>query len=99
MFFFVSEPSLDPGGSGSASFCVGAATTIHCSSMSQAQELSQRMRAALRVLASRGARPRRWPSSDLPSIADWIDELVGQGLSSETPILSISRRDDFERPK
>lgn len=99
MFLFVSEPSLNP--DGSASFCVGAATTIRCSSMAEALELSQRMRSALRVLANRGARPRRWPNSDLPSvaIADLIDELVEQGLSSEAPVPPVSRHSDVERPK
>ena len=52
VFFFVSEPSFDLCGSGSASFAVGTAT-IRCASMSAAIELSHRMRAVLQALARR----------------------------------------------
>ena len=61
MLFLVSEPVPDPTGEG-ASFVVGV-VTVHCASLAEAVSLSQRLRAALQALASRGGRPRRSPGS------------------------------------
>lgn len=104
MFFFVSEPSFDRCGSGSASFAVGTAT-IRCASMSAAIELSQRLRAVLQALARRGVRPRRRPGglATAADLANWIDDLVS--LSTDAGSLSNfvpsvpAARDDFETPK
>lgn len=95
MFFFVSEPLRHP--DGSASFSVGVATTIHCSTMSQAQDLSQRMRAALQALSRRGASPRRWPRLG-SSVGEWVDELLQQVASAE-PISLPRSGNEFELPK
>lgn len=104
VFFFVSEPSFDLCGSGSASFAVGTAT-IRCASMSAAIELSHRMRAVLQALARRGVRLRRRPDclTTAADLANWIDDLVS--LSTDPGSLSNfvhsvpAARDDFETPK
>ena len=103
MLFFVSEPSLDLGGAGSASFAIGTAT-IRCASMSEARELSQRLRAALQALARRGVRPRRAPEGlAAGDWADWIDDLeLDSGLATDSGSLSKfvpAARDSFEAPK
>jgi hypothetical protein len=107
VLYFVSEPSLDLGGSGSASFAVGIAT-IRCASLPEAIELSRRLRAVLMTLARRGVRPRRKPGG-LAAVADWatwIDDLEhgvslpadARSPSSFASAASVAR-DDFEAPK
>lgn len=99
---FVSEPVQDPKGQG-ASFAVGA-STIRCTSMAEAVSLSQRLRGALQALARHGGRPRPRPGFSLiaAEIADWIDELVDQGLALDqhrSPFQPHWDRDDFELPR
>ena len=104
MFFFVSEPVLDPGGSGTASFVVGIAT-IRCSSMSSAISLSHRIRSTCEALLRRGRRPRRIPAG-LADAADWSDWIADLELVASLPPGSDSlcsseaaEREDFEAPK
>ena len=104
MFFFVSEPALDLGGAGTASFTVGMAT-IRCPCMSSAIALSQRIRSACEALARRGRRPRRIPLglADAADWSNWIDDLefVASVASLPTGSDSLSKfrlaaRDDFD---
>ena len=110
MFFFVSEPVLDLGGSGTASFAVGVAT-IRCASMPEAIGLSRRLRAVLHALLRRGGRPRARPRglTSAEALDRWIDDLelvvslpTGPGSLYPSDPASDTRapapRDEFEAP-